>query len=64
MMSSAAVDNGDTLSAQVGWGMYGNRAAVAVGLKARLNQRSSMSMGLTHDGRKAMGGIGFSFSIK
>ena len=63
MMGAAAVDSSAPVSAQIGFGTYGNRAAVAIGLKARLGERAGMSFGLANDGKKTMGGVGFSIGI-
>lgn len=48
---------------QAGVGMYGNSAAFAVGAKARLSERSSLSIGFSYNGGKAMGGVGYSVVI-
>jgi len=51
------------VAAQAGVGMYGNAAAFAVGAKARLTERSSLSIGFSYAGGKAMGGVGYSIVI-
>ncbi|MCF3643308.1 YadA-like family protein, partial [Rhizobium sp. TRM95111] len=63
MMVGSSADSPSRVSAQVGVGFYGSSAALAVGLKARLSKRSAMAMGLSHDGAKALGGIGLSFNL-
>lgn len=51
------------VSAQVGWGQYRSNAAFAVGVHARPTERSSLMIGFSHDGREAMGGVGYSWII-
>lgn len=46
-----------------GWGQYGSQSAFAVGAKARLSERSSIAIGFSYSGGKAMGGVGYSLII-
>lgn len=52
------------VAVSAGVGFYGNKAAFAVGLKARASERSSWSIGISisPDG-KPMGGVGYSFTF-
>ena len=52
------------VSVSAGVGFYGNKAAFAVGLKARASERSSWSIGISisPDG-KPMGGVGYSYTF-
>lgn len=52
------------VAVQAGFGIYRSSSAFAVGLKARLNERSSLSIGGTFDGYSAMGGVGYATTIK
>lgn len=46
------------------WGQYGNKSAFALGMKVRSSERTSWSAGLSvaPDG-KAMGGVGFAYTL-
>ncbi|WP_303749374.1 YadA-like family protein [Stenotrophomonas pigmentata] len=52
------------VAVSAGVGFYGNKAAFAVGLKARASERSSWSIGISisPDG-KPMGGVGYSYTF-
>ncbi|MCC7545604.1 MAG: YadA-like family protein [Aquabacterium sp.] len=52
------------VAVSAGVGFYGNKAAFAVGLKARASERSSWSIGvsISPDGRP-MGGVGYSYTF-
>lgn len=46
-----------------GVGFYGNKAAFAVGAKVRSSERTSWSLGLSYADGKALGGVGFAFTL-
>lgn len=51
------------VSAQAGVGVYNNKAAFAVGLRAMLSPRVGMVMGVSHSGSETMGGWGLSINL-
>jgi hypothetical protein len=64
MMASSAPNLAPgQVGAQAGVGMYGDKTALAVGLKARLSERSHLSLGLSYSTGQAMGGAGYSIVL-
>lgn len=64
MASSGMHMEAGQVAAQAGFGMYRNASALAAGLKARVSERASLSLGGSYDGDSAMGGVGFSWILR
>ena len=46
-----------------GAGLYGEKRALAVGVKVRTTERSALNIGISFSDGKAMGGVGASFTL-